>query len=69
LYQKEQYITQTIENAIKEATTTEVTVIKEPYPVPIELSWWQQTLIRLGYVLLILIVATGVLFIIKKKIF
>jgi len=70
LYQKETAIAQTIENAIKEATTTEITVIREPYPVPMPVSWWNQTMIRMGYVLLLLLALTAgyiALKIIKKR--
>ncbi len=70
LFQKEAELAKTIENAIKEATITNTVTVTEtiPYPVPAELSWWQQTLIRGGYALLALIVAAGALFVIRKKI-
>lgn len=67
LYQKESKIAQTIENAIKESTTSEVTVIKEPYPVPTPISWWNQTLIKGGYAFLLLCLAGIIWFLIKFK--
>lgn len=57
LFQKESAIAQTIENAIKESSKTEVTVIKEPYPVPQKISWWNQTMIKMGYLCFALILA------------
>lgn len=56
LFQKESAIAQTIENAIKESSKTEVTVIKEPYPVPQKISWWQQTKMNLGIVFIVIVI-------------
>jgi len=57
LFQKESTIYQAIKKAIKESSKTETVTIKEPYPVPVELSWWQQTLIKLGYLCIAIIFA------------
>lgn len=66
LYQKETEIAKTIQDAIKESTTSEVTVIREPYEVPMPVSWWNQTMIKGGYVLLgIIILLFGFLFLKK----
>ena len=40
-------------------------VVKEPYPVPAKITWWQQTMIYLGYVLFSLIVLFLGWFVIK----
>lgn len=56
LFQKESAIAQTIENAIKESSKTEVTVIKEPYPVLTPITWWQQTKMNLGIAFIGLII-------------
>lgn len=66
LYQKESVIKQVINNAVKELSKTEVVIIKEPYPVPVELSWWQQTLIKGGYVFLLLCLFGIIWFFIRK---
>lgn len=67
LFQKESAIAQTIEDAIKEASKTEVVTIREPYPVPTPISWWNQTMIKLGYLLIIIVIVLGGIFLIKKK--
>ena len=56
LYQKEAELAATIKDAISKAETSEVKIIREPYPVPMELSWFKQTLIRLGWAFLALII-------------
>jgi len=57
LYQKESAIAQTIEKAIKESSKVETVTIREPYPVPIKITWWQQTKMNLGIVFIVLIIA------------
>jgi hypothetical protein len=65
LFQKDAVIAQTINKAIKESSTIEKEVVKEPYPVPAKITWWQQTMIYLGYVLFSLIVLFLGWFVIK----
>lgn len=65
LFQKDVAIAQTIEKALKESSRIEKEVIKEPYPVAAKITWWQQTMISLGYVLFIFIVSFIILFILR----
>lgn len=65
LYQKESIIKQVIDNAVKESSRIEIITIKEPYPIG--LSWWQQTLIKGGYVLIVLIIIVGVYFLLRIR--
>ena len=68
LYQKESAIAQTIEKAIKESSKTELVTIKEPYPVPVKISWWNQTMIKMGYLCLALILGVVAYILVKMKI-
>lgn len=56
LFQKEAELAETIKDAISKVETSEVEIIREPYPVPMQLSWFKQTLIRLGWAFLALII-------------
>jgi hypothetical protein len=67
LFQKEAKIEQTIKDALKDAQTVTEIIIKEPYPVYFEPSWWQQTLMKMGYAFMILVLGGGVLLIWKFK--
>ena len=55
LFQKEAELAATIKDAISKAETVKETIIEKPYPVPLELSWFKQTLIRLGWAFIALI--------------
>jgi hypothetical protein len=67
LFQKDTRIEQTIKDALKDAQTVTEVKIKEPYPVYFEPSWWQQTLMKMGYAFMILVLGGGVLLIWKFK--
>ena len=41
--------------------------VPEPYPVPAELTWWQQTLTKLGWLMLAVIGAAIIYIIVKLK--
>ena len=62
LYQKEEQLAATIKDAISKAETVKETIIEKPYPVPMQLSWFKQTLIRLGWAFLGLIMLAVVAF-------
>lgn len=66
LSQKESKIEELLQ--IKEKTTTKTEYKQVKVEVPADLSWWQQTMIRAGYALLVLImlVITGIF--LRKKI-
>ena len=41
--------------------------VPEPYPVPAELTWWQQTLTKLGWLMLAVFAAAIIYIIVKLK--
>lgn len=67
LFQKDTKIAQTIKNALKEAERVTEVTIKEPYPVYFDPSWWQQTLMKMGYAFLILVIGGALLLVWKFK--
>jgi hypothetical protein len=67
LVQRDQVLKQTIEKAIREAETVKEREVRIPYPVYFNPNWWEQTLMKMGYVFLILFAGGVVLLLLKIK--